>query len=61
LAKPQRVVFHYIAGKIEAELYLTHDAFKTSAALKKAQAKLDKQLVGHAYFSAITVHCNALN
>jgi cation diffusion facilitator family transporter len=61
LAKPQRVVFHYIAGKIEAELYLAHDAFKTSAALKKAQTKLDKQLIGHAYFSAITLHCTAVN
>jgi cation diffusion facilitator family transporter len=61
LAKPQRVVFHYIAGKIEAELYLAHDAFKTTAALKKAQAKLDKQLIGHAYFSAITLHCTAVN
>jgi cation diffusion facilitator family transporter len=61
LGPSKRVVFHYIAGKIEAELYLTHDAFKTSAALKKAQTKLDKQLIGHAYFSAITLHCTAVN
>jgi len=61
LGPVQRVVFHYIAGKIEAELYLAHDLFKTSAALRKAQTKLDKQLIDHAYFSAVTLYCTAVN
>ncbi|MBZ4200657.1 MAG: cation diffusion facilitator family transporter [Methylotenera sp.] len=59
-AEPQRVVFHYIAGKIEAEVYLAHDQFKNNAALKKAQTQLDHQVQGHAYFRSIALHCTAL-
>lgn len=61
LAEPQRVVFHYIAGRIEAEVYLTHAYFKNGTALKKAQVKLDERLKDHAYFRSITINCAASN
>lgn len=61
LAEPQRVVFHYIAGKIEAEVYLAHDHFKNNTAHKKAQMQLDNKVQGHAYFRSITLNCTALN
>ncbi len=60
LAEPQRVVFHYIAGKIEAEIYLNHDCFKNGTALKKAQSRLNELVKDHAYFRAIALNCSAM-
>lgn len=57
LAEPQRVVFHYIDGKVEAEIYLPHDFFEDSSALADTEAKLEKRLIDHQYFSAVSLNC----
>jgi len=57
LPPPQRTVLHYIGGKVEAEVYWAHDFFATSSALAEAEAKVATRLVGHPYFSCVSLHC----
>jgi cation diffusion facilitator family transporter len=54
--EPQRVIFHYIAGKVEAEVYLSLDSLKSGTELAKAQEEISKRLIGNMYFSSILVY-----
>jgi hypothetical protein len=57
LPEPQRVVFHYIGAKVEAEVYLPHDYFAECSALVEAEAKVAAHLVDNLYFSKISLNC----
>jgi len=57
LPEPQRVVFHYIGAKVEAEVYLPHDYFAQCSALVEAEAKVATRLVDNLYFSKISLNC----
>jgi hypothetical protein len=51
------VVFHYIGGKVEAEVYLSHDFFENGAALVNAEAKVAERLIDNQYFSSVSLNC----
>jgi cation diffusion facilitator family transporter len=55
--EPHRVIFHYIAGKVEAEVFLPLDFLKSGSELAKAQEEISKQLFGNMYFSSILLYC----
>ncbi len=55
--EPQRIIFHYIAGKVEAEVYLSLDSLKTGSELAKIQEEISKRLIGNMYFSSILLYC----
>jgi cation diffusion facilitator family transporter len=55
--EPQRVIFHYIAGKVEAEVYFPHYFFGDESALVKAEEKVFGRLVDNQYFSSILLNC----
>ncbi|MEO8417490.1 MAG: cation diffusion facilitator family transporter [Methylophilaceae bacterium] len=57
LPESQRVVFHYIGGKVEAEVYLPHYFFEHGTALLEAETKIAKRLANNQYFSAVSLHC----
>jgi len=57
LPKPQRVVFHYIGGKVEAEVYLPHDFFENGSSLAEAAEKVSKRLTDNQYFSSVSLNC----
>jgi cation diffusion facilitator family transporter len=57
LPEPQRVIFHYIAGKVEAEVYLPHHVFEHGAALVEAEARVAAKLKDPPYFSAVSLNC----
>jgi cation diffusion facilitator family transporter len=57
LPEPQSVIFHYIAGKVEAEVYLSVDFLKNGSELVKAQEDISKRLFGNLYFSSIRLNC----
>jgi len=57
LPDPQRVVFHYIGGKVEAEVYLSHDFFEHGAALAEAEAKVAARLTDNQYFRSVSLNC----
>jgi cation diffusion facilitator family transporter len=57
LPEPLRVVFHYIGGKVEAEVYLPHSFFEHGAALAEAEAKVAGRLTDNQYFSSVSLNC----
>lgn len=57
LPQPQRVVFHYIGGKVEAEVYLPHDFFEHGSALAEAEAIVAGRLTDNQYFSTVSLNC----
>jgi divalent metal cation (Fe/Co/Zn/Cd) transporter len=57
LPEPQRVVFHYIGGKVEAEVYLPHDFFEHGTALVEAEASVAERLINNQYFSSVSLNC----
>lgn len=57
LPEPERVVFHYIGGKVEAEVFLPHHFFEHGEALMVAENKVAQQLPNHPYFSAVSLNC----
>lgn len=57
LPEPVRVVFHYIGGKAEAEVFLPHGFFENGAALAEAQRHIAQRLAQHPYFSVVSLNC----
>jgi cation diffusion facilitator family transporter len=57
LPEPKRVVFHYISGKVEAEVFLPHDFFEHGDMLRDAEQKVANRLTDNAYFSAVSLNC----
>lgn len=57
LPQPQRVVFHYIGGKVEAEVYLPHEFFEHGTALVRAEQAVAARLTDNKYFSSISLNC----
>jgi len=53
LAAPEQVTFHYLAGKVEADVLMPHEGLKTKAAITKAHQLIADRLTGHAYFSQV--------
>lgn len=58
LPSPQKVVLHYLRGRVEAEVFLDHHCFADGASLRAAQGTLAERLRGHPYFSAISLNCS---
>lgn len=57
LPDPQRVAFHYIGGKVEAEVYLPHVFFENGSSLVKVQEIVVSRLRDHPYFKSVSLHC----
>jgi len=57
LPEPQRVVFHYVGGKVEAEVYLPHTFFEHGAALAEAEATVANRLIDNQFFSSVSLNC----
>ena len=53
LPEPEQVTFHYLAGKVEADVLMPFDGLKTKAAVSKANQLISEGLIGHDYFSAV--------
>ena len=53
LPEPEQVTFHYLAGKVEADVLMPAQALKTKAAINQAQQLIADRLKSHAYFSEI--------
>ncbi len=57
LPRPHRVLFHYVGGKVEAEVFLPYNFFKNGAALVEAQQRIAERLIDNQYFSSVTINC----
>ncbi len=56
LPEPEKIVLHYLGGRVEAEIFLDHRFFGDAAALQTAEQALKRQLVGHPYFRSISLN-----
>ncbi len=56
LPTPEHVVFHYLAGKVEAEVWIPSAFFKTKTSVKTARDLIAERLINHAYFSAVSLN-----
>ena len=57
LPPPEKVVLHYLNGKVEVELFLGHAFFENGDALKRAENTLAERLKMHATVRSISLNC----
>ena len=56
LPQPQRVVLHYLNGRVEAEIYLPDQALEDRVALDQAQRQLSRHLSAHPLLGALSIN-----
>ena len=56
LPAPDRVVLHYLGGRVEIELFLGHDAFPDIAALRRAESRLAERIKDHPAIRSISLN-----
>ena len=56
LPRPERVLFHYLGGRVEAEVFLPHDGLPAQLSLAEAEKLVAGRLTGNPYFSAISLN-----
>jgi cation diffusion facilitator family transporter len=56
LPPPERVVLHYLGGRVEAELFLAHDAFLDIDTLRAAETALATRIKGHPAIRSISIN-----
>jgi cation diffusion facilitator family transporter len=57
LPTPERIVLHYLAGKVEAEVFLAPEFFTDAEALRRAERTLGEHLPGHPSIRSVTLNC----
>lgn len=58
LPEPEQVTFHYLAGKVEADVLIPYESLKTKTAIAKANQLIAERLVGHPFFSQVRLAAN---
>lgn len=56
LPTPERVTFHYVGGKVEAEVYLPYYFFENGESLVNIQKQVENRLSNHPYFSKVSIN-----
>jgi cation diffusion facilitator family transporter len=57
LPAPERVLLHYLGGKVEVEVFLNHRFFENGAALQMAENQLAERLGQHSTIRSISLNC----
>lgn len=57
LPPPEKVVLHYLGGRIEVEVYFSHAIFENGDALRRAEATLAAALKAHPLIRSVSVNC----
>lgn len=57
LPQPEKVVLHYLNGKVEVEVFLNHAFFENGEALKSAESTIAERLKTHAVVRNIALIC----
>jgi cation diffusion facilitator family transporter len=57
LPTPERVLLHYLGGRVEVEVFLDHHFFENGAALKSAEVQLAEHLGRHPTIRSISLNC----
>lgn len=57
LPPPEKVVLHYLSGRVEIEVFLDHLFFENGEALRRAEAALRERLSEHPTIRLISLNC----
>ena len=57
LPKPERVVLHYLRGKVEVEIFFSHAFFADGNALRLAENELAERLAAHPAIRCVSLNC----
>ncbi len=57
LPEPERVVLHYLRGKVEVEVYLPHRFFENGQAMIAAEREIGRRLTDHPCISSLSINC----
>lgn len=57
LPPPEKIVLHYLNGKVEVEVFLGHAFFENGEALKRAEHELAEHLKMHTVVRCISLNC----
>ncbi len=57
LPRPEKIVLHYLGGRVEAEIFLDHEFFENTEALRQAEADLALRLTEHPSIRSISLNC----
>ncbi|MEY2632738.1 MAG: hypothetical protein RIR00_1392 [Pseudomonadota bacterium] len=56
LPDPERVVLHYLGGRVEVEVFLPRGSLNADS-LARAEQEIETRLQGHALFRAVNLNC----
>src|SRR5574343_783415 len=57
LPPPEKIVLHYLNGKVEVEVFLNHALFENGETLKRAESAIAERLKAHATVRCISLNC----
>lgn len=57
LPAPEKVVIHYLSGKVELEVFFRHDLFSSGEAMHAAERRVAARLVGYPEIRAVSLNC----
>ncbi|MEN9480357.1 MAG: hypothetical protein RLZZ298_1752 [Pseudomonadota bacterium] len=57
LPEPERVLLHYLSGRVEVDVFFDHRFFENGVALELAEARLAEQLGQHPTIRSISLNC----
>lgn len=57
LPRPERIVLHYLNGRVEVEVYLPHLFFENGASLRQAERLLQDALKANAAIARVSLNC----
>ena len=55
--EPEKLVIHYLSGKVELEVYFRHDFFSSGEALHEAELRVNRRLAQHPEIRAVSLNC----
>jgi cation diffusion facilitator family transporter len=55
--EPERIVLHYLNGRIEVEVFVGHEFFADGSLLQQAESELDQRLRAHPHIRSLSFNC----
>jgi hypothetical protein len=57
LPAPEKIVLHYLCGRVEVEVFVSHAFFENGDALRRAEAMLAERMKSHPRIARVALNC----